>query len=355
MSPLELVEDRFEELARELRAARPVASEPLRERVRALEPPAPPRRPSLRLRRVVPAVALGAVAVSLSVAVGIGLVHSNSTPSPQTGARAVTPKASSAEQQALRAAQKDSPLTTTLASPSRSRSGGAFTLDRARLQQYEAVLTLRVDDRSDLSARTSQAMRLARALGGYVASAVYNVPGKRGASSLVLRIPVDRVQRAIEAFSGYGTLVSQRFSVKDVQRRVDDLGSTLAVLRKDIARIQRELTGSVTPARRAELEQRLASDRRRVKALTSSKRAITKRAELARVSLTLVTPRKDAVAAKSRFERTIGDAGSVLARELEILLYTLVVVGPLLAIGGAAIAGGRAQRRRSDRRLLERT
>jgi hypothetical protein len=241
-----------------------------------------------------------------------------------------------------------------LPAPTSSRSGGAFTLDRARLQQYEAVLTLRVDDRSDLSAQTSQAMRLTRALGGYVASAVYNVPGKRGASSLVLRIPVDRVQQALEAFSGYGTLVSQRISVRDVQRRVDDIGSALAVLQKDIARIQRELAGSVTPARRAELEQRLATDRRRVKTLTSTKQAITKRAELARVSLTLVTPRTQAVAAKSRFERTIDDAGSVLARELEILLYALVVVGPLLAVGGVAIAAGRAQRRRSDRRLLER-
>jgi hypothetical protein len=353
VSPLELVDDRFEQLARELRAARPVASEPLRTRVHALEPPPPPRRPSLRLRRVVPAVALGTVAVSLSVAVGIGLVHSGSTPTAQRGRLSVTPSADSAEQQALRAAKDDSPLTTTLA-PNRSRSAGAFTLDRARLQQFQAVLTLRVDDRSDLSARTSQAMRLTRALGGYVASAVYNVPGKRGASSLVLRIPVDRVQQAIEVFSGYGTLVSQRISVKDVQRRVDDLGSTLGVLRKDIARIQGELAGSVTPARRAELEQRLATDRRRVKALISTKQAITKRAELARVSLTLVTPRVQAVAAKSRFERTIDDAGSVLARELEILLYTLVVLGPLLAVGGVAIAAGRAQRRRSDRRLLER-
>jgi hypothetical protein len=353
VSPLELVDDRFEQLARELRAARPGASEPLRERVRALEPPPPPRRPALRLRRVVPAVALGVVAVSLSVAVGIGLVHSGS-PSAQLGASA-RPSTTNVGAPApdVRPAERESK--NALAPTRLGRSAGAFTLDRARLQQYEATLTLRVEDRSDLSARTSQAMRLTRALGGYVASAVYNVPGKRGASSLVLRIPVDHVQQALEAFSGYGTLVSQRISVKDVQRRVDDIGSTLAVLRKDIARIQRELAGSVTSEQRAELEQRLATDRRRVKALTSTKQAITKRAELARVSLTLVTPRAKAVAGQSRFERTIDDAGSVLARELEILLYALVVVGLPLAIGGVAIASGRAQRRRSDRRLLERT
>jgi hypothetical protein len=197
-------------------------------------------------------------------------------------------------------------------------------------------------------------MRLTRALGGYVASAVYDVPGRRGASALVLRIPVDRVQQALETFSGYGTIVSQRISVKDVQRRVDELASTLAVLRKDIAKIQRELAGPLSPAQRALLEQRLANDRHRIKTITATREAMTRRAQLARVVLTLVTPRSHAVAAPSRFERTIDDAGAVLAREGEILLYALLVVGPLLAVGGAAIALGRAQRRRSDRRLLER-
>jgi hypothetical protein len=44
----------------------------------------------------------------------------------------------------------------------------------------------------------------------------------------------------------------------------------------------------------------------------------------------------------------------VLLRELEILLYALVVAGPLLLLGGAGIALARAQRRRADARLLER-
>jgi hypothetical protein len=46
VSPLELVDDRFEKLAEELRAAKPVASPGLRERVRALEP-SPRRRREL--------------------------------------------------------------------------------------------------------------------------------------------------------------------------------------------------------------------------------------------------------------------------------------------------------------------
>ena len=58
MSPLELVDDRFGELARELRASQPRASAELRERIETLAPPSvAPNLPSLR--RLAPAVALG--------------------------------------------------------------------------------------------------------------------------------------------------------------------------------------------------------------------------------------------------------------------------------------------------------
>jgi hypothetical protein len=46
----------------------------------------------------------------------------------------------------------------------------------------------------------------------------------------------------------------------------------------------------------------------------------------------------------------MSDAGGVLLREAEILLYVLIVAGPLLLLGGAIIAAGRMR----DRRLLER-
>ena len=351
MSPLELVDDRFEQLARELRATRPVASSALRERVRALEPPPSPRR-EVSLRRLGPRVAAAAVAAALGVALAIGVVHGLSKGSGTLqGRKEVFGQAMTVKHGAAPSAAENNALQASGAA--RLRNGGIPSA-RDRLQQYDSVLTLRVDNRADLSARTSQAMRLTRALGGYVASAVYNVPGRRGMSALILRIPIDQVQRALDAFSAYGTLVAQRVSVKDVQRRVDDITSSLGVLHKDIAKIDQELAGVLTPERRAELQQRLAADRRHVDALTTAKQALTRRAQLARVVLTLVTPRQHAAAAKGRIDRTLDDAGGVLARELQILLYALVVVGPLLALGAAGVAVGRAQRRRSDRRLLER-
>lgn len=356
MSPLELVDDRFEQLARELRASRPVAPERLRDRVEALVrvEPQPRREWRFRLpsRRV--AVALVALAILGSfIAAGVtGL--GGSTGDTKTLGRQV---------EAGRAAK--TPTTTTevfgaagvpkgLPAPGELHAR-ALQPARGRLQQYDAALTLRVRDSDQLSARTQQAMRLTRSLGGYVASASFDVPGRQGTSTLVLRIPIDRVQRALAAFAGYGTMLSQQISVQDLQQRADAQASRIAALRRGVAALEAQLQGNVTSAERVQLERRLAIEKSRLAAQQKTLRATVRRAELARVALTLVTPTPKASAAPGRFDRTLDDAGSVLARELEILLYALVVVGPLLVLGGIGIAIGRAQRRRSDTRLLERT
>jgi hypothetical protein len=226
---------------------------------------------------------------------------------------------------------------------------------RGRLQQYDAALTLRVRDSDQLSSRTQQAMRVTRSLGGYVASASFDVPGRQGTSTLVLRIPIDRVQQALAAFAGYGKLLSQKISVQDLQQRADAQSSRIAALKRAIAALDTQLQGTVSQAERDRLGHLLSIEKSRLTAQQKRLGATVRRAQLARVGLTLVTPAPKASVAPGRFDRTLDDAGSVLAREVEILLYALVVVGPLLALGGIAIAVGRAQRRRSDRRLLERT
>lgn len=350
MSPLELVDDRFEQLATELRAARPAASIELRERIESLSPP-PRRRPTLAARRLVPAVGLAALAGSLGVAAVIGVVHSGSGNvsnhlALQARAPATTTEVFGREAVPHAGLPAPSPL---------DSSGRALPPAQGRLQQYDASLTLRVSDSDQLSERTRQAMRLTRSLGGYVASASFDVPGRQGTSTLVLRVPIDRVQRALAAFAGYGTLLSQKISVQDLQQRADAQTSRIAALRRAIAALEAQLQGSVTPLQRERLERLLSIEKSRLAAQQKSLGATVRRAELARVALTLVTPTPKASAAPGRFDRTLDDAGSVLARELEILLYALVVVGPLLVLGGIAIAVGRAQRRRSDRRLLERT
>jgi hypothetical protein len=208
---------------------------------------------------------------------------------------------------------------------------------QARLQQYDAWLRVQVHDQGELSRRTQQALRLTRRLGGYVAWGNFSTPTDRGDSELQLRIPIRNVQAAIAAFSGYGTLIGQRIRLKDLQQRADGLALGIQRLRARISRLNDP------------------RDRARLARLLRARSSTIKRAEMASVALTMVVGKKAAAAPPSRFDRTLDDAGSVLLRELEILLYALVVAGPLLAIGGAGLLAGRSVRRRSDERLLERS
>jgi hypothetical protein len=335
VSPLELVDDRFEKLATELRAARPVAPAELRERVRTLGPP-PRRRLELpSLRRVVPAVALAGTAAALAIAGVSGLVHGSSTKRAGASFSEVQHQGPVTNK---RPVHGELELQDRLAYPARALG---VAPSRNRLQQYDAFLRVRVSNQDDLSARTQAALRLTRRLGGYVVSAQYAAPGTSGTSTMALRIPIEHVQTAIARFSGYGTLVSQRIVLKDLQRRVDTLSARIHKLRAEIA------GGGLS-------QEQLDRDRALLKALTSRRSATVQRAQLASVSLTLAVAPKHAAAPPGRFHRTLSNAGDVLVRELEILLYALLVFGPLVVLSGLFLLAGRVLRRRADQRLLER-
>jgi hypothetical protein len=326
------------ELVQELRTNRPVASTELRERVLAMAPPPPPRRIEPNLRRLVPAVAFAGLAAAVGVATVVGVVHGSQ------GSSTTSAKSSASHQAALQNRERATP-------PVRANASTNFDAGNAlrgvapsttRLQQYDAFLRVRVKDQSDLSRRTQQALRFTRRLGGYVVSANYSAPGKTGTSSLALRIPIQHVQAAIAAFSAYGVLVSQRITLKDLQQKVDSLAIRIRRLRARIA------AGEPQP--------QLERDKALLRALTRSRQATTQRAQLASVALTMAVAakQKHAAAAPGRFHRTLDEAGSVLIREFELLLYALLVAGPLLLLGGAAILGSRSLRRRADQKLLER-
>jgi hypothetical protein len=208
-----------------------------------------------------------------------------------------------------------------------------------RLQQYDAFMRVRVDSQHELSRTTQDALRYTRHLGGYVVWARYGAPGKRGDSELALRVPIAKVQTAIAHFAGYGTLTGQRIVLKDLQNKADSLALRIQAVKAALAKAQGQQADRL---------------RARLAALRAERANTLRRGHFARIALTMVAQPKPA-AASGRFDRTMDEAGSVLAREGEILLYALIVAGPLLLLGGLAILGARAQRRRSDQRLLERT
>jgi hypothetical protein len=182
-------------------------------------------------------------------------------------------------------------------------------------------------------------MTVARSLGGYVGEVQYSThAGKRGGARVVLRIPVGSVQAALTTLTGLGTILQQQTGILDVTRRADRESRQIAKLEKQLE----TASPQEAPAIRAHL-----------RTLQAKHRGLLRSASLARIVLTLTTPAQQA-AAPGRLHRTLDDAGGVLLRELQFLLYALVVAGPLLLLGGAGLATARAARKRSDRRLLER-
>jgi len=331
------------ELVTELRRARPSASPELRERVLAIAAREEPARrwfsfPPLRR------MALVGVAAAFALAAGGALVHGVAN----SGAPAKKSIGANSAPNVGRSASAGPAVSPTrLGVPQDLPKNFAQTVPTTsgRLQRYGASLRVQVKDLNELSDATKRAMRFARLLGGYVASVQYSAPKNgRGGASIIVRVPVDRVQDVIEEYSGLGTILTQHVSIVDVTKAVQEEAKEIARLQADIARIE---AGGVTPAERP----RLNAEKARLDYLTKLRAATVRRAELATVKLELTTKPKQAAAATGRFDRTMSDAGGVLLREGEILLYALIVAGPLLLLGAAFIAAGRLR----DRRLFQRS
>jgi Domain of unknown function (DUF4349) len=337
VSPLELVDDRFDKLAEELRASRPVAPVALRAQVRALAPPGPRwtfPRPS---RRVVFALA-GAALLASFVAAGVTGLSGSSTKQ-QSAVKPKSVKTTTEHGDAVRQGVGGVALKTPAPNLGPLQRTSDLAPTAGRLQRYQATLRLRVKGVDAMSSAAKRAMNVTHGLGGYVASVQYATRSKGGGATLVLRVPVGNVQTALTELASLGTILQQHTGILDVTRRVDREALQIAELERQLA----HASPSEAPVIRAKLATLRAKHAR-----------LLKSARLARITLGLTTPAKQAATAPSRFDRTVDDAGSVLLRELEILLYALVVAGPLLLLGAAGIAAAKAQRRRSDARLLER-
>jgi len=170
------------------------------------------------------------------------------------------------------------------------------------LQQYAASLRVQVKDLGALSDATKRAMRVARLLGGYVASVEYSAPQNgRGGASIVVRVPVDRVQDAVAEYSALGTILAQHVSIVDVTKVVEEQAGRSPAFRLKSRGSKRR----VTPPERPQLD----ADKARLDYLIKRKAATVRRAQLARVALELTTKPKQAAAPAGRFNRTLSDAG----------------------------------------------
>jgi hypothetical protein len=349
-------EREFEELVRDLRALPTAAPAGVREHVRALGEPEPPRTLhdlllTLSSRRSLLVLAPVCVLALVSAAVIHGVVNSGG----DSGQTAATAQKGTAELQ-RGALDSHATATTPFGAVTGAPLAPSFPTPAAgRYQDYEASLTVRVKSVDALHDRTAEATRLARTYGGYVASVDESTNAGNGRSDLVLRIPVNRVEEAYFRLARLGTVTEQHLSIRDLDQVMQTQRRRIVQLKVQIARIGETLKSSSLPADvRLRLELQREAAKQELAQVTGSNKATLREASLSRISLTL-TSQKAAAATKggmSRIERAARDAGSFLAGAGAVVLFLLIVLSPLIVLALAWIFGSRAYRRREERRLL---
>ena len=339
MSPDTLIDERFDEIVATLRAETPATPAALQARVASVTA-TPPVERRLTARRILTFAVPAVAGLSLAVALGVGL-NSGIRPAPSDESAATTVAGESDSKTPAPASGESGEAFSPLARQGlgRSRSAPAPSADRA--QDYHASLLLLVDGTGDLSATTQRALRTTRRLGGYLVSVNYTTPEPgEGTAAVRLRIPVSRVQAAIVEFSGLGRILKQDTRISDLQQPLDELT-------RRIRRLERR----AALAKGAERERLLAQ----IASLRRQRVEVNRRAAFATVNLDLTTHEpKEPAATPGRLDRALGDAVGILAAELIIVAYALIVASPLLLLLVAAFFGNRAYRRHADQRLLER-
>jgi len=353
--------DGYEALVTELRASPPVVPERLRQRI--LEGAPDGRRRMSSKRRL----AFVVVPVAVALAVGAALVHGlvNSGPkrtyanepafavSHGSAAKASTATTPSATERVLAPAR---PKALTHLNAARN----SVVIPRDRLVHADASLQVQVPNRSALSKTTNEATQIVSSLGGYAQSVQYQSETKGGGSSfLALKVPVGKAQTAIGRLAQLGTLVSQQVSTQDLQQTLTRQTNGIGTLRRAIAVYEQALKTPLTASQRIEIQIKLANARHSVKVLRKARAGTVASGAAADISLTLTTSKSSIVGGGShtsgRFDRLLGGAAGFLALEGIIVLYALVVLSPLLVIGGLAWVFLRERRRRDERRLLAST
>src|SRR3954467_452966 len=214
------------------------APDTLRERVLALPEPQPRvswSMPRIDVRRFVLVAAPAVLALGLGAAALHGVVNGGSS------SRPVAVQGNPTWELAPNVAHSASGGASFGAAKAlRGRRVRALPPSSTRLNKYEAWLRVRVaGDR--LSSATTRAMQIARAYGGYVALVDMNTPGNKGTASLVLRVPVTRVEDAVRRLGKLVEIDAQRVRIQDLTRQANVVRRQILALQATIAKLEHKL------------------------------------------------------------------------------------------------------------------
>jgi Domain of unknown function (DUF4349) len=348
-----------EELVAELRANRPVAPDRLRDQVLAVGQER--RRPSRR--RLV----LVVVPVAVAAAVGAALVHGFVSSGSHEASLRANPRVPGALSITKRSVQHGSaqgaPLSgssaaaeSALKTPN-SFSRYALNIPRNRLVHADASLEVQVKTRSALSKATNSATQIVSSLGGYAQSVRYQSSHSgSGTAFLTLRVPVQKAQTAIAKLGQLGHLVSQQISTQDLQQQLTHETNQIGSLKRAIVVYETALkSGSLSATERVAIQIKLANAEHALTLQRKARQGTVTYGSTANISLVLSTNKNSFAVGphkRGRLGRLLHDAAGFLGLEGIIVLYALIVAGPVLLLGGLGWWLVRERRRREESRLL---
>ena len=232
------------------------------------------------------------------------------------------------------------------AAAGKASSAEALPYNPTRVEQINTTLELRVKNSQAVSDGTKQAVAITRALGGYASALNVDAQQRTGYANLVLRIPKQNVQKAVDRLSALGTIIGENVAIKDIQNQVDATTRKIERLVAQRAAWEQQTQTTETQAHIAALTDQIGKLRR-------GRNATVRNASFATVRLDLTT--REAPAPVHHGNGPFHGLG-VAFRAIGIAaVYVLALSAPLLILFGLAWLGVRAVRRHRENALLSRS
>jgi len=375
--PVEFELRELEELVRDIRATAPAMTPAFAARLEHEvsegfpTPREPPARVRARGRRwlLLPAGgSLAAVLVALVVVLSDG--DDDPTPLPMAGTEQAAPSAALRERSdtdsapggaaaADRAARAPAP---------QASAPGARTAAPARVappvgptqapRRVERTAAIKLETPEGEFERTTDAVNATVArFGGIVANSQIGESDERGGEATFdLRIPTDRLDRALAALAKLGHVTERSQGLDDITGSFSSARARLTDARAERRGLLRALERATTQAQIDSLKAQLRSVAGRINGLEGRLASLRRRADLATVSLT-VRGTGDGPQAGGGAQWTPGDAAGDAVRVLEVLagvlLIGLAILVPTALLGALIALGLRFGRRRRREAALD--
>lgn len=251
--------------------------------------------------------------------------------------------------------------------PDRRRGGSPQTLsgpssslapnvkDRNVERNADLVLRGRPSEVQDIS---DDVVRTTDRFDGIVVSSDISTGDDGGTSTFDLRIPTDKLDDAITAFSKIADVAERRQGLQDITGSFVSTQDRLSDARAERRGLLKSIANTDDADKLRSLRADLRTLRGRIADLNGQMNALRRRADLATVS---VTVRSDASASSGDEDGdgswTVGaawdDAGRVLEVAAGVALIGLAVLIPFALLGIPAVAGTRIARRRRREAALD--